>query len=200
MTAEIKVAWIFRLLHLEGTPAFEEERLIALSAFESVLHLGGATYASCPITSGRRLLRAHIAGQPGDVASRECREANLHHAHAVLRDLKARGTTVLIDPTRFNDVPGWHQFDYLRLWLTVIGRHVSRLILLEDWQFSKGCATEFCFARALNLPCLSETLTSIDTRSGIDLIADAVLEMKRAGFDCSFHELLLSAAEEAGLD
>jgi hypothetical protein len=150
-----------------------------------------AVYVSTPITTGRTFITwwrkdgAHLArdSEAFDVQLRaNVILPNLRRTARVLELLRWRHVGVIIDPTSF-DVPGWNQEFYNEFWTAVIARHVKRVILLNGWEYSRGCVQEFEAAQQLGIDCVDESFAPLPKDAGLQLIASAVADAHAAGVD-----------------
>lgn len=112
-------------------------------------------YLSGPITTGRRFLdwwqqegaalgegtRGFAVGLRAHVI-----KPNEEQLRAVADELRTRIEEPVIEPASLF-ISHWSQHDYLELWEQFITDHASRILLIDGWEFSAGCATEFCRAQ-----------------------------------------------------
>lgn len=114
-----------------------------------------ALYVSTPITTGARFVawrRGRGAGL--DPASDDYRrerlaaviEPNRRAAAVVVADLRRRLGHPVVDPTSLEDVPGWQQLDYHRLWVEVVERFATAVLFTDGWEYSSGCVLELAAA------------------------------------------------------
>ncbi|HEX5709040.1 MAG TPA: hypothetical protein VFX96_17190 [Pyrinomonadaceae bacterium] len=180
-----------------------------LAVLSSVIDGRDAAYLSAPITSGKRL--AEWKGSAGGSASEEeylrglsCHvvEPNRAHARDIARRLRGTLEGALIDPTVMPDIDGWGQNDYRHLWAEVIERYASRVVCIDGWNFSNGCAYEFLVAKRRGLPTLDERLTPITVEKGAALVGEAVAAFGPCGLPTDFlnrvYEELSALAAEGG--
>ena len=127
-----------------------------LEILASVIEGRTAVYVSTPITTGKRFLKWYVQKkidervpltEQKDMFLREVVEYNRQRARVVVRRLRHGSSKIVIDPTSIVDFPGWTQDDYRCLWGRVIERYVDRVIFIEGWQYSNGCAYEFLVAQ-----------------------------------------------------
>jgi len=166
---------------------------ILLAVYGSVLHGRSALYCSAPITSGYRFVEwvrnsgADITSADHAIAAfplehqRHVVQPNLAHAREVIERLRLESEIPIIDPTSVPHITAWIQVDWLRFWEKVIGRFAIGMILLDDWQYSFGCAHEFVFAQQNSIPTFDETGNPIDSSRGRSLIEDAILAITQIG-------------------
>src|SRR5690606_11810875 len=88
-------------------------------------------------------------------------DKNTQSAQQFISDLQSRESCEVIDPSRLY-VPTWSQNDYRHFWGRVIEHLAARVIFLDGWELSNGCAYEYLVATTLNLPRLDSQLESID--------------------------------------
>jgi hypothetical protein len=87
--------------------------------------------------------------------------------------LRAKGSEPVIEPASLF-VGDWSQKDYLELWEQFIVDHASRILLLDGWEFSAGCASEFCRAHIEGIPTARIDGSPIVARDGIAAIERAL--------------------------
>jgi hypothetical protein len=144
-------------------------------------------YLSVPLTTGRafiELLARHDGAvvDPERVRSDRNRAVanNRRRAHEAAARLRAILSGMVIDPSRFADVPGW-----------------EKIFLLDGWQYSVGCTIEFGTAIRLGLPILTNHLAPLDAATGRKLVLAAIDEYAAAGLDPEPLRDALSIAESA---
>jgi hypothetical protein len=144
------------------------------------------SYLSGPITTGQRFLEwwtetGHSLA-PDSAAYRESlheqvilyNEARLKLAAEMLR---AKGADPVIEPASLF-ISGWSQRDYLELWEQFIVDHASRIPLLDGWEYSAGCASEFCRAHVEGVPTARIDGSPIVARDGIAAIDRALARVE----------------------
>lgn len=129
-------------------------------------------YLSTPITTGRHHLRS-----PRDSDRDEIITGNRQRARAVVEHLRATRPEMVIDPTGLDDVPGWQQDDYHRLWVAVIERFARIVVFVNDWQYSVGCTKEFGAAYRHALPIFGQDLRPLTYEEGLRLLYAAAREV-----------------------
>jgi hypothetical protein len=152
-----------------------------------------AVYVSTPITSGQRFAVWH-AEQAHDPEGPSYRLAHAQHVvepnRAKARELVARlrqsVRQVVIDPTGVSDFEGWNQADYRVLWAQVIDRYVERIVFVDGWAHSNGCAYEFLIACRRGISMSDQRDISLSAVDGLDLIRRATGELVRLRQDVSF--------------
>ena len=147
-------------------------------------------YLSVPLTTGRAFIEllARRDGAPVDPerirADRNSTVAhNRRRAYEAAARLRAVQSGMVIDPSRFADVPGWEQADYHTFWIMVIEQYAEKIFFLDGWQYSVGCTIEFCTAVQLGLPMLTNRRTPFDEATGKRLVLAAIDEYAAAGLD-----------------
>ena len=175
----------------------ESEIKALLNVLASVVEGRTATYVSAPITSGKRYLDWHAQrgkdtneSQPTyrDVHSREVIKPNRVHAQQVVQKIRRSLAGVLIDPTAFDDIPGWTQDDYRDFWSQVIKKYVNSVIFINGWEHSNGCSYEFFIAQRNGITTLDEDFHPLTFEQGLELIQAAINEMRRQGLSTIFLE------------
>lgn len=158
------------------------EKLLEL--LRAVVTKRGALYVSAPITSGRRLTEWHIQsnGSLSRLTKPDYQEEHLkkvvepNRAHAAMSVLSLREkypTHTVIDPTAVGDLKDWTQDDYRYFWGEVIIRYVSKVVFVDGWQFSSGCAYEFIVARRHGIETTDEEGRTIELEDGRRLLTEA---------------------------
>jgi hypothetical protein len=146
----------------------------------------GCTYVSTPITTGRNhidRLVAHAAqGSSADAVPdrEEIVASNRKRARAVVEQLRRDTGDVVIDPTSLVDVPDWEQPDYHALWIETIESFASRMVFVDDWQYSVGCTTEFRSALINDIPTFDQRRQPLTYAAGLALLRQAVAEVGTA--------------------
>ena len=164
-------------------------------------------YLSVPLTTGRAFIEslARRDGAPVDPervrADRNITVAhNRRRAYEAAARLRASLSGMVIDPSRFADVPGWEQADYHTFWIMVIEQYAEKIFFLDGWQYSVGCTIEFGTAVQLGLPMLTNHLTPLDAATGKKLVLAAIDEYSAAGLDTEPLRDALSIAENAATE
>jgi len=148
-------------------------------------------YLSVPLTTGRAYIeqRARYARVGVDDAKeiqaerRRTVSSNRSRAYEAAKRLRANMRGMVIDPSRFGDVPGWGQSDYHEFWVNVIGRFAEEVFFLDGWQYSVGCTIEFSTAIRLGLPTLTTEFVALNAATGSELVHAAVREYVAFGLD-----------------
>lgn len=147
-------------------------------------------YLSVPITTGRAYLevRARQAATGADHSAEQAERqktvaGNRRRAYEAAKHLRASQPGMVIDPSRFVDVPGWEQRDYHAFWTMVIGQYAEEVFFLDGWQYSVGCTIEFSTAIRLGLPTLTTEFDTLNAVTGLRLVHAAVEEYIKIGLD-----------------
>lgn len=157
-------------------------RQIWRSAFGSTR----VAYLSGPITTGRRFIDWWRGGGHSLVAGSEEYRAALRKRVIAPNEealklaaelLRARHVEPVIEPATLF-VSHWSQTDYLELWERFITDHASRILLMDGWEFSAGCASEFCRAHLDGVPTVRIDGTPVVARDGIAAIRRALAEVE----------------------
>lgn len=142
-------------------------------------------YLSGPITTGRRFLEWWTAvgarmpsGSPAFAAAlREHVIApNEAHLKMVAETLRARLPEPVVEPASLF-VSHWSQNDYLELWEQFITDHSSRILLMDGWEFSAGCVSEFSRAHLDGIRTEMVDGTPVVARDGIAAIRRALSDV-----------------------
>ena len=172
----------------------------AAQLLASVVEDKSATYVSVPITSGRRFLGwFKTRGVHLDQNSKEYREELLEsvirpNCEAVasrVAELRKGTKSVVINPAAF-ERPDWNQDDYRYFWGYIIERFVSKVIFLNEWQFSSGCSYEFLKCIRSGIAAFADDETKLDHETGCKLIKAAIAEVRAAGAPTLFLERILN--------
>lgn len=161
-------------------------------------------YLSVPLTTGRafiELLAQHDGAPIDPERVRADRSSTVAHnrrrAYEAALRLRATLSGIVIDPSRFADVPGWEQADYHAFWTMVIEQYAETIFFLDGWQYSVGCTIEFGKAVQLGLPILTSHFAPLDVALGRRLVLAAIDEYAAAGLDAEPLRDALSIAENA---
>ncbi len=161
-------------------------------------------YLSVPLTTGHafiELLTQHNGGTADPERVRADRNSAVAHnrrrAYKAAARIRAISSGMVIDPSRFADVPGWEQPDYHAFWVMVIEQYAEKIFFLDGWQYSVGCTIEFGKAIQLGLPMLTNQLVPLDAAAGRKLVLAAIDEYAAAGLDPEPLRDALSIAENA---
>ncbi len=164
-----------RSSHLE-----QVELLLAL--FNTVVGGRDAVYVSAPVTSGKRYAtwRSRLAPQIAetDPAYRRLhRESvvipNREEVRSLVENLRRTRSEVVIDPTSFEEVPGWTQNDYRYFWGRTIETFAQTVIFVDGWEYSDGCSYEFFVARRSGARTMKQEGTELGLAEAIELITAA---------------------------
>lgn len=178
-------------------PKAKDEQTIAaiLAAFACIIPLKSATYVSAPITTGPRFLnwrRAHGSILSPKTAeydaahSKHVIEPNSAAASGTIQAIRARSVEPIIDPTAFQGPKSWSQADYRDFWGRVIEKYVSKVVFLEGWNYSSGCAYEFLVACRNGIPTLDANEHRLSLSKALDLIDDAIRDLGDSGIPSQF--------------
>lgn len=183
-------------------PTHPEQIAAMLSVFATVMEGRCATYVSSPFTTGRHAadwLAKNEIGHPEDaLTSVQFREqvlvSNRERAGEFVRALRSRlaGASVVISPTALPDVAGWTQADYRFFWGRVIEEYAERVVFLDGWENSSGCAYEYLCAVRFCTTTLDERLKRLPPQEAVGLLHEAA-----AHSDVLANASFLRAAEAA---
>jgi hypothetical protein len=135
-------------------------------------------YLSGPITTGQRFLawweaEGHALEPGSDDYADSLRDnvirPNEESLKIAAEILRAKGGEPVVEPASLF-VSGWTQADYIALWESFIADHASRILLMDGWEYSAGCAAEFCRAHLEGVPTARIDGTPIVARDGIEAI------------------------------
>jgi len=91
--------------------------------------------------------------------------------------LRAKGSEPVIEPASLF-VSEWSQQDYTKLWEQFIADHANRILLIDGWEYSAGCASEFCRAHLEGVPTARIDGSPIVARDGIAAIRRALTRVE----------------------
>lgn len=178
---------------MDYEPQAEPMRRVLMGTYESVLGDNKCVYFSTPITTGR-LFFSWLAANPlanrprpewsdaltekfaAEVVARNCVAAK-----TVAGRLRRAIDGIVIDPSAIPNIPTWDQKDWLLLWSSVILRYAHTVVFADGWQYSDGCADEFCVACVNGLNTRTESDMPLGVADGIDLLQLAVADIQRRG-------------------
>lgn len=177
----------------------------AISKIEIAAAGQTTTYLSTPITTGRRLydyIKDQGLNTPEQLRQEErlslVVRPNIRRAREV-RDLIERSLGgYVIDPTEI-EFDAWTQSDYRVLWAEVIARIALRVVFVDGWQYSSGCAYECLSAARNHRQLLSEQLRPITLERAVELLREATTDIRAQCGDATFHEHVLKDLRTTGL-
>jgi len=146
-----------------------------------------AVYVSGPITTGPRFVGwFRQAGQKLMSSPEEYlrafensvlieNESDIcRFAHA----MRTRCSEPVIEPASLK-MPSWTQPDFYKFWQLVIDRFVVRVIALDGWSFSLGCAVEIHHAMKLGLQIIDASGVEIPPSQARDMVLNAATEIEK---------------------
>ena len=143
-------------------------------------------YLSGPITTGLRFIDwwgqsghrlAPDSESYGDGLRRQVIVPNENQLKVTAELLRAKGSEPVIEPASLF-VDEWSQQDYTELWEQFIADHANRILLLDGWEYSAGCASEFCRAHLEGIPTARIDGSPIVARDGIAAIGRALARVE----------------------
>jgi hypothetical protein len=143
-------------------------------------------YLSGPITTGLRFIDWWSQTGHRLVADSEAYRDGLRKQVIVPNEnqlkitaelLRAKGSEPVIEPASLF-VSEWSQQNYLDLWEQFISDHANRILLMDGWEYSAGCASEFCRAHLEGIPIARTDGSPIVARDGIAAIGRALLRVE----------------------
>jgi hypothetical protein len=162
---------------------------LLLQAWECAFPRTGVIYLSGPITTGPRFLRWFEATGKRLLPNRRnyFRSRKQHVIRPNEQDLKTEAARIrasqpipVLEPASLF-ISSWSQNDYHLLWSRVIERFVNRIIVLDGWEFSTGCAAEFARAQRHNIPVWTQAGVLITCRSGLSMLRTAARKLHETG-------------------
>jgi hypothetical protein len=143
-------------------------------------------YLSGPITTGLRFIDWWSGAGHRLALDSEAYRSALHE-HVIVPNenqlklaaefLRAKGSEPVIEPASLF-VNAWSQQDYLELWEQFIADHADRILLMEGWEYSAGCASEFCRAHLEGIPTTQIDGSPVVARDGIAAIEHALARVE----------------------
>jgi hypothetical protein len=139
-------------------------------------------YLSGPITTGLRFIdwwseTGHRLAKDSAAYTKGLRNhvivPNENQLKVTAELLRAKGSDPVIEPASLF-VSEWSQRDYVELWEHFIADHASRILLIDGWEYSAGCASEFCRAHLEGVPTVRIDGSPIVARDGIAAIRRAI--------------------------
>src|SRR5712671_2717078 len=162
------------------TPAGRDDQDQILSAYDCLMRGRTAIYLSGPITTGRVFYEWY--GRVGHSLERDSERYRKEFQSSVLRvnegvilaaaEMLRKKSAIVIEPTSLR-MPNWQQADFHRFWCAVISRFCARLVVLDGWEFSVGCAIEFKHAISSSIPVEGLDGRKISPAEGASAIAAA---------------------------
>jgi hypothetical protein len=157
-----------------------------ISAFECITREPIATYVSGPLTTGRLFYDWYC--KTGQFLDREAAQYRIQFERSVLRAnesailraakvLRADVGGVVIEPTALR-VLSWRQTDFHRFWCDVISKFCGRLIVVEGWEFSVGCAVEVMHATRTGISVQGLDGREISASAGASAVAAAAAHIE----------------------
>ena len=64
--------------------------------------------------------------------------------------------------------------------------------MINDWQYSNGCVYEFWVAKKNEIPTLNEDKHPLSLTAGIEMIEEAIVQVKQRGGNTIFFEEILN--------
>ena len=174
-------------------------------AISCVVNPQSAIYISGPITTGRNfidwylhhgiLLRSdkisYFSRLKLDVIQKN--EAAILTLAGAVRN---RTNDYVIQPASLL-VPEWEQQDYIAFWLSVIDQFSKELILVDGWQYSIGCVTEYTFAKRKDLCIRTQGGVILGVQEGAELVMNAINEVTELAKDDAVLKKLVSGLQQA---
>ncbi|SDH80710.1 DUF4406 domain-containing protein [Janthinobacterium sp. YR213] len=138
-------------------------------------------YLSGPITTGENFLEWYVKigreirniSEQYKVAIRsDVIKKNENKIIAIAKNLRKNKRCSVIEPGSLL-MESWSQKDYLHFWLRVLEEFATSVYMVDGWQFSVGCATEFRYATSRGLLIFSERGNPITPTAGEMMILAA---------------------------
>lgn len=160
-----------------------------LGVFATIIVGRTATYVSSPLTTGERLsdwlLQSSRSLAKGDDYDRQLRELVIEPNRQAAADFVARlrqeSNTVVIAPTALPDMTDWSQEDYQSFWGQVIARYAAKVIFMNGWNYSSGCAYEFLISHKSGAHALDQDIRPLSLAKGQEMIRKAIKKFQVLG-------------------
>ena len=158
-----------------------------LLTLKCAVGVSGAVYVSGPITTGRRFVDwflhiGYLLEDDPDAYKHALQKAVIQPNESDILTtaelLRVKFPIPVIEPASLKII-SWNQTSYYQFWEAVIKRYIARLVAMDGWQFSVGCAIEFQYAIKCGIPVETVNGESLSFESGSALMLDAALEIER---------------------
>ena len=152
---------------------------------------------SSPITTGKRYVAwRRKSDADSDLTSPEYARAHFEYVIApnskaaakIVREIRQASSSIVIDPASFIGPPEWTQDDFRDLWARVLGTYVGKVVFVEGWQYSNGCAYEYLIAVQKGIAAVDTQEASIPLNIAIPMLRAAISELNESGIDTGFLE------------
>ncbi len=162
---------------------------ILLDAFACVVSPCSAVYVSGPVTTGKRFVDWYVAKgwllEANAVTYKKSRYdavlvPNQRELIRVAQKYRKEGVISVVEPSNLT-VEHWSQPDYHKFWTAVLQRFICKVIVLDEWQYSVGCAIEFQFAAKTGIPVEEINGNIVSLQDGARMIRSAAEEVDRLG-------------------
>jgi hypothetical protein len=191
----------------QNCPVMRYEPEVMLDVYKTVISETDAIYCSGPLTSGRRAIdwyKRHptfpreVDALPFELR-REFTESVVNENAKQLRHFvsEIRKTThrVVIDPSAIQE-SNWSQGQWLEFWCEVIAKFVQTVVLVPDWQYSKGACVECLFALQLERQVRLHDHSVIEYHRASECIQSAGVELEANGFGSGHFERISQLVEQ----
>lgn len=158
-----------------------------LLTLKCAVGVSGAVYVSGPITTGRRFVDwfldiGYLLEDDPDAYKHALKKTvippNESDILTMAELLRVKFAIPVIEPASLKII-SWDQKNYYQFWEAVIKRYVVRLVAIDDWQFSVGCAIEFQYAIKCGIPVETVSGNPIALESGSALMLEAAIDIER---------------------
>lgn len=160
-----------------------------MQVFNCIVGDLGTVYVSGPITTGRRFIDWYILkgfALENDtniyqfVKYEDVLSKNKADIIEVANRLRKTSTAPVIEPASLH-ITTWDQQDYHRFWTETLRRFVSRVVIIDGWQYSIGCVIEFHYAVQCGIEMFSQNGLPLKEKEGGKLVLAAADEIERRG-------------------
>ena len=191
---------------MKKIPLFVPKRMneinAAIGTLSCALNKDVTTYVTCPLTSGKEFY-----DKCGFMPEKFGNDKMLSERKAVLVNNRTKASDYvawlsdntdgnIIAPSAMADIDGWKEEEYYYFSIEAIRLYTDRLVVTEDWQYSRGCILEFLASMCYHVVICDYRLGLVDANKGVALITQASDYIKNAGHDNSFHIDIISDINE----
>ncbi len=174
-----------------------EQASFAIGAFNT-LRAREIIYISEPITSGRRLytfMDAHgyktieQAKKDADFF-KDVVGPNLAEGNRIADLWAQRAKGVVIATTDFEKSvrasgksPDWGQDDFMSMWMALVDKKVTKMVMVDGWEYSNGSGEEYLQAALMEMGDRSRNNIAVIDEDGKPVHFDKALQLLAASFD-----------------
>ena len=174
-------------------------------AISCVVSPNSAVYISGPITTGKNFIDWYLshglalASDKLIYFSRLKADVIQNNEAAILAlasAIRSQTEASVIQPASLF-IPDWTQPDYIDFWLNIIDRFSKELVMVDGWEYSVGCVSEYKFAKSKGLPIRAQSGAIVNAQEGENLIMNAIKKVEEVAGDDAVLKNLVSALQQA---